>query len=417
MPGFLLRNQVQKHAASAVKWLEKRGGRIEGKDLVGKLSKIGTAGAHLNNAERDMHRLLDKVSLSFSATPEDKLVRMVNPSTLEIDWQPLPILFPDTFLTGLWEAGEDIFRRCLFGELTEKETCKVWEHISKTCPWFSTHPASTWHCKEKVASIGTYGDEIQCYRNSECGVVSVAAWTAEFAVNSQPLLRYFPLAVWSEHCECKFTYSDLESHLVDRWRSLSDPAVSWPWTSSGYLMAFSFAQGDLKWINSRMGGMHNYRRNDFCSRCCCVKTDADLRKTLPHFPLDPDGHEARNHSPEQLLAFSSLFALPGMCLERVQHDIVHSQYLGTGKTTNGAVLIYLCESGLWGQVSQTPGLYADRLAVALRRAHRDFLLFKKMQRLSCSQPRFTPARLNRKVRTSFMATASSQCFRLAFFGG
>jgi len=60
----------------------------------------------------------------------------------------------------------------------------------------------------------------------------------------------------------------------------------------------------------------------------------------------------------------------------------------------------MCEAGYFGQVMGLPGLYVDRLAPALRRAHRDFLLFKKMHKLSCSQPRFTPARLNRKVQTS-----------------
>ena len=60
----------------------------------------------------------------------------------------------------------------------------------------------------------------------------------------------------------------------------------------------------------------------------------------------------------------------------------------------------MCEAGYFGQVMGLPGLYVDRLAPALRRAHRDFLLIKKMHKLSCSQPRFTPARLNRKVQTS-----------------
>ena len=48
-----------------------------------------------------------------------------------------------------------------------------------------------------------------------------------------------------------------------------------------------------------------------------------------------------------------------------------------------------------------PGKYQDKLQVILRKAHRDFLAFKKFNKLQCSQPRFTPSRLNRRVQTSF----------------
>ena len=64
----------------------------------------------------------------------------------------------------------------------------------------------------------------------------------------------------------------------------------------------------------------------------------------------------------------------------------------------GSALIHMCEAGYFGAMA-VAGKYPDRLAPVLRRAHRDFLLFKKMHRLSCSQPRFTPARLNRKQQT------------------
>ena len=68
------------------------------------------------------------------------------------------------------------------------------------------------------------------------------------------------------------------------------------------------------------------------------------------------------------------------------------------RTLSGAALIYMCEAGYFGQM-QTSGNYPDKLAPVLRRAHRDFLIFKKIHRLSCSQPRFTPSRLNRKQQT------------------
>lgn len=329
-------SKVQKTASSAVRWSKKQGGNPAEDDLVKKLSGIATKGKCLQNAERDLHRLLHRESLSFNAEPEYVMVRMVDPSTLEIDWSPLAVLFPDTLLKALWALGEDVFRHCLFGDLTENDTLEIWQHIENTCDWFSSHPARHWHSKGKLASLGTYGDEVQCYKNSECGVVSVSAWCAEFCTNSHPLCRYYPIAIWSEHVECEWTFGDMESQMIQRWRSLCDPEVAWPWTQSGYLMAFTFAQGDLKWLNERMGGLHNYRRNDFCSRCHCLKTDPDLTKTLPNFSEDPDAHEERAWSQEELAGFSPLLTLPGMCMQRVMHDVVHSQYLGTGKATNGS---------------------------------------------------------------------------------
>ena len=331
--------KVQRTATSAMSWLRKRGGHSQPKDIVCRLSKLATGGKHLQNAERDMHRLLRKVSLSLAAAPETVMVRMVNPSSLEIAWEPLPVMFPDTVLKALWDLGEDVFRHALFGTMTERETFEFWNHVRKECAWFKDLPARDHHCLGRLASVGMYGDEIQCYKNSECGVVSVNAWTSEFSVTSEPLLRYWPLAVWSEHCECIHTYSDFEQLLLPRWEALTDPTASWPWTSRGYLLSFTFTQGDLKWINGRMGGLHNFRANEMCSRCKCQKTCGDLTQTLPNMAEDPDAFEHRVFSRQELQQFSPLFSLPGMSLERVQHDVAHSQFLGTGKATNGNLAI------------------------------------------------------------------------------
>lgn len=340
MPGFHCGPlKAQRTASSALRWLHKHGGSTTKTDMVARISAVGAGGLHQNNAERDLHRLLQRVSLSLAAKHETVQVRMVNPSTLEIGWEPLPVLFPDALIEAFWEAGEDVFRYCLFGMKTEDEIRQIWKHMKKHCQWVSTHPASGWKWQGKVASLGMYRDEIQCYRNSGCGVVSVTAWTSEFCTNNIPLLRYYPIAIWSEHCESEFTYGDLEQHLLPRWRRLSDTSETWPWTDAGYLMAYTFCQGDLKWINSRMGGLHNYRRNDFCSRCECVKNDPNPALTLPNMGDDPDTHAVRTYSSEQLQAFSPLLGLPGMCLSRVMHDVAHSQFLGTGKTTNGSLAL------------------------------------------------------------------------------
>ena len=93
-----------------------------------------------------------------------------------------------------------------------------------------------------------------------------------------------------------------------------------------------------------------------------------------------------------------MFSL-GIPLDRVLHDCLHSQLLGTGKTANASAIIYLAECGFWGRFPS--GLYQDALAEVLRQAHVHFLAWKKQNKLKVSQPRFTPARLGRKTRMNY----------------
>lgn len=65
-------------------------------------------------------------------------------------------------------------------------------------------------------------------------------------------------------------------------------------------------------------------------------------------------------------------------------------------------MIYLVESGVWGDMPND-GHYVNKIAPLLRAAHKDFLLFKKVEKLDCSQPRFTPARLSRKMQNSYLS--------------
>ena len=58
-------------------------------------------------------------------------------------------------------------------------------------------------------------------------------------------------------------------------------------------------------------------------------------QTLPNFTENPDQFGHRDYSDADLRQFSPLFSLP-LTMDRVQHDVAHSQLLGTGKTANGA---------------------------------------------------------------------------------
>ena len=405
--------KVQRTAHSAIGWLDKHGGQIKDKrDTVAQLARLGAAGKFSGNCERDTHRLVQRLGKRLDCQIDYRQVQLINPATLEEHWQDMPMILPHELCLALWSKGEDVFRRCLYGNMTDQDIESYWNHVEAKSVWFSSHPASRWQHRARLCGVATYGDEVQAYRNSECGVVSILGWTSELSFLNEPLCRYFATAVWSEHHESDKTYNDIIQFVVDSFKRLGDPNEPWPWRKHGYLICFTAAQGDLKWINERMG-LHNYRRNDFCSRCECVKTseNGNAMESLTNFTADETAFSLRDYSGvDRAATYSPLFELP-LALERVQHDVAHSQLLGTGKATNGATLIYLAEAGVWGSIMGA-GEYKDKLAIVLRRAHRDFLLYKKMYKLQCSQPRFTPARLGRKTQKSVLEQIMHVCLFL-----
>ena len=95
----------------------------------------------------------------------------------------------------------------------------------------------------------------------------------------------------------------------------------------------------------------------------------------------------------------------GVQVDRVLHDCLHSQLLGTGKSANGSAIIFLAESGYWCRWPDS-GLYQDQLELMLRAAHKHFLQWKKNNKMACSQPRFTPSRLSRITRMHYPSLSS-----------
>ncbi|CAL1130600.1 unnamed protein product [Cladocopium goreaui] len=151
-------------------------------------------------------------------------------------------------------------------------------------------------------------------------------------------------------CRKPVTPTPLGELLLENYASGKNAMArekQYPWLKGDYSFMLSSLQGDLKWVNHTYG--------------------------------------------------SAVYTIPGAHPKRILHDMAHSQYLGTGKTLNGGALVVLCETGLWGNM-QGPGKYDEKLQVALQEAHADFLAWKKQNKIACTQPRFTLARVNRRHR-------------------
>ena len=213
-------------------------------------------------------------------------VRFVNPATTEIRPVNFSCLFPDVLAQEIWAKGEEYFRYFFLGSQSAEP---FWTHVQDTA-WGAALAGPGVPDRAKLIPITFYGDEVYTYKNTECGIITVLAWSADYMTAAHgPLDRYFLIAAYSQYLECKETWEDLAAVLADRFNSLVS-RTDWPWCAQGFRFVFSSVTGDLKWIKDRFG-MHNYAANRFCSYCNCVKRDAqgrteytltDFRETAVH---------------------------------------------------------------------------------------------------------------------------------------
>lgn len=399
--------KVQQLAAAGVQLVDESRGNLPTHSILRKAAAIGTGGKFTNNCERDLQRLILKRGASLDVAIEQVRVRLYNPKTEEESVQNLSMIFPDKMAAALYLHSEELFKKVFFGE--KVDAAEFWSHI-KNVSWMQNHPASQSNQPDKLIPMSFYGDEVQSFRNTEGGVVSVVAWCSDFSAGLPALSRYFTICVLPDHYATARTFLDIWGALAPRIKNMCDARVVHPWTAGGFQFTYSSTQGDLKWLLEKFG-MHNYHKNLFCSWCACAKNHADLSMTLGDFReeaahrqtrIDHDQFFAqRNVAPE---VYHPLFSIPGCRVERFLHDVCHSQLLGTGKVCNGSTLAYLCEVGYF--CAWPPLQYPLAMTQCLRVAYRRFNAWKSARRLGVNQPRFTPARLSRTNRTSYPCLSS-----------
>lgn len=308
----------------------------------------------------------------------------------------MPVLWPDDFATALFLRGETTFKKCMVSDV---DAAGFWEHMKVHSPWFQANSMKDFSRLDRLIPFSLYGDDVQCYKNSEIGTCSVIGWTSDFAFMNNSLLRYFPIAVYSERCATEHTHEDIMRGLTERLRSMVDPEYIHEWSSQGWAFIFHSIQGDLKWIRDNFN-LFNFSANECCSLCGAVKSHEDLSWTIADFRPSAKHVGSRPDLSKFYEAPSAIFTLPGAGPDRVVHDCMHSQLLGTGKVSNGSGIVFLAESSFWNDF-QVSGTYPDAMTLTLRLAHKDFLKWKKAHGLNATQPRFTPSRLSRKGRQSY----------------
>jgi len=132
-------------------------------------------------------------------------------------------------------------------------------------------------------------------------------------------------------------------------------------------------------------GFTTQRHNRCCKDCFCDKADpilnmCNMTKSAPWRRTEVKHEAYMANTP--IHQRSPLLKIPGMRHDRCKHDVMHGQALGTGQHVNGNCILILAQEGHWGNP-------ADGLHLNLRRAHRDFKQWYKINRLACSCPRWT----------------------------
>lgn len=391
----------QATAQSAVAWREAKGGTITQDDFVCKVAALGCKGKFKSNMERDFHRLVRTCNRRLGADIETIPARMYNHATGEIEVRQLAVLHPDTLAEALYKKGSKVWRHCMFREV---DALAFWRHAYERCAWFQRHPAASYPNWAKLIPLSLYGDEVQTYKGSEVGAVSVLAWSSDFAWGSDSMTRYFPICVWSEADSLDFTVQDIFHGIVPRLKAMFDQEELHGWSDQGYHFMLSSIQGDLKWV-LECYGLYNFRSNYICALCGCQKSNQRVQLTVGDFRDEAEYWD----EPGCLDGFHEkgceVFRLPGATVDRVLHDVCHGQLLGTGKALNGALLVYLCERNMFGKMDGR-GEYPIKLEGCLRSAHLSFVEWQKVNKCRCSQPRFTVARVCRRNRQSYPALQS-----------
>lgn len=426
-----------------MRWSISHGATVPSTDMVAKLSGLGSSGRHTQNCERDLHRVMAKTEQYFSAPISYVRARFYDFRTATEIWRPTPVIFPDDLASAIWSRGPAAWEKIMLGNDLSAPG-QFWHHAAMA-DWYATHPAAAVEDKSKLIPFSLYGDEVQAYKNTEAGAVNVLGWCSDLAFGNQAMERYCLCCVYAEQIATRNTFTDILAALAPRMRRMFE-RDDHPWSPSGWRFTYSSTQGDLKYVMDKFG-FDTYRQNQFCLRCPCVKKCSDIGYTLGNFNesaahmqvrfshqtfLDRTAPEDRarpasckvfaglevsspssecchclplsfNLVPQQLCHLTSgspIFSVPGVRADRFLHDCCHSQLLGTGKLCNGSGLIYLCERGFYGAWPDH-GEYQHQLAPLLRAAYAHFVAWKKHAGLSGTHPRFTPARLCRKLRASY----------------
>ena len=244
--------------------------------------------------------------------------------------------------------GWNNFSQMPFCRMSDNDIKAYWDHQKQHSDWFCGH----------LLQVEKLGQDGQCWVVwwRSASLPKFWVWSGFRFLDGHP--SYISMTTLSYGiCNYDLVRASrvLETRIMMQLVMLSNLSESW-WSKLGLgaTKATWYFSPLPRAISSgypnEWGGIHNFRRNEFVPGANAWKPTPDVFATLPYFPSNHEHFGAKIFTPAQLANFSPLFTLP-LTMERVQHDVAHSQLLGTGKTSNGA--------SMWSLVSFSLQLSTD----------------------------------------------------------
>ena len=302
---------------------------------------------------------------------------------------------------GCWVQG--VSPNCAVRIYLWSGIAEFWEK-QKEQPWVKSHPVQREADKSLFIPWSLHGDDVACWEQGDSGKLVALSWTSDLSraptLDSRMLITVVPYAniceetledinliikesatllfkgCFSTHCLSKGT-----KHGKRTWRG---KRAAKPLSEHGFRGAYSGFRGDLV-FNQQVYGFRYHRMNELCKDCFANKVVPELSPT--DFRKDAGWRKTECSHADYMhnaSCTSKLVGIPGWHVSSVWHDTMHGQNLGTGQRLAGCALHYLCKCGWFG---------GGPIKSQLRRAWKDFKLWKQAHRIAGSTPLFTQNRL------------------------
>lgn len=353
--------------------------------VVARFARLGTSGAHLQNAERDFHRQFGTPEkLGFELTPTIINVPMLDKESGNVVEVALPVLPPHELFATFYGAGERVFEQSLVrqpGGLGYLET--FWSSVAEE-PWVATHPAM--QGPQRMAygvPLFLHADETEYVDKQKVYVISISGLAHGDPVTTKLLVALLPsdlmqmegLTNVTLQAVLAFVKWSFEVLLEGVWPStmyggapLSSLSSARPAAAAGsvgsvssvgsarsaayrarmagrrlageYFGVFAGVKGDQLWLQDAFSFKRYFRTNACCRFCHAsqatragamlwtnVAEDAPWRATM-----------------EPAAMHGSLVGLPGLHHSNVYSDLLHLLWVhGIGNDLVGSSLVVLAQ--------------------------------------------------------------------------
>jgi hypothetical protein len=334
--------------------------------VIESLAKLGGAGAHENNYERDLHRWVRKQPwANILPRPYDFTVHVALASASGVRDLLHSALLPHEFFASVYEGAPDLFKYLFVGD--EQALRNFWVHNEGT-EWFRRHPVvRDVPDPTRRIPIGIHGDDVGVYWQDKVLVLTWGSVAVEIhSVDTRILFSCIRCGDLIPDVTMKEIHRVLvwsfEALAAGRWPGRDHNGV--PFTdqhhplrasragdslAGGYVGAWSECRGDWKYLMESLALAAFYACNECCHLCRAHKKV----KRLIYTQFDRTAYVRRTcYSNDTFLGWhrgrNILQCIPGFDIWRCWVDAMHTIDLGILMEAVPSALCELCkDDSVW----------------------------------------------------------------------